>query len=158
MFTFVCPPRLGKATDQVAGHSHGNPLSLSLLTHDDLVQHISAQTLKINQLINNPGCFSDLDGSLASWAVFKESLWRKNLKSEKVEQKDGTVYTIANIPETVPKVLYGGTSRILVRTEYEETERAALEANTRDVHAFLVTGQPGIGPFPPIPSSTELSL
>ena len=79
----------------------------------------------------------------------------KNLRPEKVEQKDRTV---SHDCETTPEVFCGGTSRILVRAKYEETKRAALEEDASPTEAFLVTGQPGIGPSPPVPSSTELSL
>jgi hypothetical protein len=35
--------------------------------------------------------------------------------------------------------------RILVRSEYYETEQAALSANKGKMDVFVVTGQPGIG-------------
>jgi hypothetical protein len=44
---------------------------------------------------------------------------------------------------------------MLVRSEYEAVERAILAANARHIDAFLLTGQPGIGPPPLTSSSAE---
>ena len=56
---------------------------------------------------------------------------------------------VVQIPETMPEVWDLDNNYILVRSEYEEAERAAVSANARNVNAFLVTGQPGIG-WPPL--------
>ena len=120
---------------------------------NDLVHHISSQSKRINQLIKNPDFFSSLGDSLAGWAVFKESLWGKKLESKEVKQEDGTVYTIVKIHKAFLKILRLRTPWILVRAEYEEAERAALERNASPTEVFLVTGQPGIGLSPRIPSS-----
>ena len=130
---------------------------------DDLFHHIPGpdQLKTINDLVNIPNTFYTKDSpetSLTRWDEFKKSLWGKDVVSESVRQDDGTVYTIADIPKTAPLALSAGTSRMLVRAEYVETLRAALEVNARDIDAFLVTGQPGIGPSSPISSSTELNL
>ena len=62
------------------------------------------------------------------------------------------------IPRTMPTDWDLGTKRVLVRSEYEEAERAALLANawTRDV--FFVTGHPGIGWASITPSPPESNL
>ena len=39
--------------------------------------------------------------------------------------------------------------RILVRSEYHEAERAAVSTFQGNTKAFIVTGHPGIGLFPP---------
>ena len=120
---------------------------------NDLVHHISSQSKKINRLIKNPDFFTSLDDSLAGWAVFKEALWGEELESKEVKQEDGTVYTLVKIHKAFLKILRLRTPWILVRAEYEETERAALERNASPTEVFLVTGQPGIGLSPRIPSS-----
>ena len=130
---------------------------------NDLVHHIPEpdQLRRINDLINIPNSFFTKDSpktSLTEWDEFKMSLWGKDIVTESVRQDDGTVYTIVDIPKTAPLTLSAYTSRILVRAEYVEALRAALEVNARDIQAFMVTGQPGIGPSPPISSSTELNL
>ena len=124
----------------------------------DLVPHISHQERKINQLATSSDRFFCHGSLLDGWVAFRESLWGQRLESEELVQEDGTVDTLVTFPETIPDVLSRGTSRILVRAEYEETERAALSANASDVQAFLVSGQPGIGRSPCIPSSPELDL
>jgi hypothetical protein len=53
---------------------------------------------------------------------------------------------VVRLPETLPDVWGLDSSHVLVRSEYEEAEEAALMANASNVDAFLVTGQPGIGP------------
>ena len=130
---------------------------------DDLFHRIPepGQSKRINDLINDPHRFFNKDSPgafLTEWDEFKKSLWGKDIVTESVRQDDGTVYTIVDIPKTAPLTLSAYTSRILVRAEYVEALRAALEVNARDIQAFMVTGQPGIGPSPPILSSTELNL
>ena len=53
---------------------------------------------------------------------------------------------IVEIPTILAELLYVESSRILVRSEYEEAKQAALVANEAGVAAFLVGGQSGIGP------------
>ena len=130
---------------------------------NDLVHRIPSpdQSKRINDLINDPHRFFNKDSPgvfLTEWDEFKKSLWGKDVVTESFVQKDETVYTIVDIPKPAPLTLPAYTSRILVRAEYVETLRAALEENARHIQAFLVTGQPGIGPSPPISSSTELNL
>ena len=128
---------------------------------NDLVHHIPTQSKAINQLINIPNSFFSKDSpstSLARWDEFRKSLWGKDVVQEVVKQDDGTVYKIVDVPKTASPAFYGRTPRILVRAEYVETLQAVLGVNARGIKAFLVTGQPGIGPSPPISSSTELNL
>ena len=49
------------------------------------------------------------------------------------------------ISETIAKLLDLESSHIVVRSECEEAERAALVANANRIHAVLVCGQSGIG-------------
>ena len=91
---------------------------------NDLVPHIPHQESKIDQLATSLDRFFSHGSLLVGWVTFRDSLWGQKLQSEQVVQEDGTVYTIVTFPKTIPKVLSRGTSRILVRAEYEETERA----------------------------------
>jgi len=63
--------------------------------------------------------------------------------------------SVVQIPETMPSVWDLDSRYILVRSEYEEAERAAVSENARNSTAFLVTGQPGIGSPPLTPSSSR---
>ncbi len=53
--------------------------------------------------------------------------------------------TIMDLPGSLPDVWDLQSEKILVRSEYEEAEQAALKANEGNYNAFLVGGQAGIG-------------
>jgi hypothetical protein len=55
---------------------------------------------------------------------------------------------IVKLPPTLPDVWRLHSSHLLVRSEYDEAEQAALVANQRNADAFLITGQYGIGSLP----------
>jgi len=55
---------------------------------------------------------------------------------------------VAPIPGSLPNVWNSYSKRILVRSEYGETEQAALSANENNKDVLLVAGHPGIGLFP----------
>ena len=58
---------------------------------------------------------------------------------------------VVKIPETTSAFWDLDSPWVLVRSEYEEAERAALSANARNDAALVVTGQPGIGtPLSPL--------
>jgi len=60
-------------------------------------------------------------------------------------------HIVATLPEILPKLGWAIKSkRILVRSEYNEAEQAAVSCSKTDLDAFMVSGQPGIGP-PPFP-------
>jgi len=140
------------------------------------------QQLKIDKLIRD-GVFSPPGlPDLSVWTAFKESLWKQNLPTAKV-QGDGkplpdaevlpdaealpddkllpddeplpddkphpeaapAARPIVEIPQDIVDLYNLESGRILVRSEYEETERAVLSANAANIEAFVVTGQPGIG-------------
>ena len=63
--------------------------------------------------------------------------------------------SVVNVPGTITEAWGLIIRRILVRAEYEETERTVLEANELGIEAFLVGGQPRIGLSPPPPSYAE---
>ena len=131
------------------------------MTLKDLVKHIPAQRDAVNRLLKNHK--SLLRGDLADWSRFKESVWGMNLgdfqEEQLVERGDDPVkdaYTLPNSlpythsvltpPKTLPRAWNLRSGRILVRSEYYEAERAALLTNGKGMDAFVVTGQPGIGP------------
>ena len=55
-------------------------------------------------------------------------------------------------PKTVLEAWGLSCQRVLVRSEYGETEEAARLSNNGGTNAFMVLGQPGIGvsPSPPV--------
>jgi len=53
---------------------------------------------------------------------------------------------VVKLPETLPYMWNFDSSHILVRSEYEEAEKAALAAIKDHADALLVIGQSGIGP------------
>jgi len=82
---------------------------------------------------------------------------------EPVRRDDNPVEDSEIFPDTIPAtrfvanvpgILLGSiglnyrSRRILVRSEYEEAERAALLATRNCMNPFVVTGQPGIGRSP----------
>jgi len=131
----------------------------------DLSRHTPAQQSEIDRLVDI-GYLAKEPYSLA-WTPFKESVWGKKLDSfqtVKLVERDpqdpiedpsippGSVPDktwVTIIPNNIP-VLWGASSNqmILTRSEYDEAEEAALSANKSGANAFVVTGQPGIGPPP----------
>jgi hypothetical protein len=114
---------------------------------DDLKKHIPDQTLKIDQIINSSDHFSDSGPDVSAWATVRDSLWGKGLASLD-DPLSNTTRHVVKIPEIMPDLWGLNNSRILVRSEYEEAEQAALSASAKYVEAFLLTGQPGTGPPP----------
>jgi len=130
----------------------------------ELVEYASDQERKINQLIGYPGYFAKFEdhGDVPSWPKFRDFLWgnvralapletREELETQRVEVEEDdetapSTRPIVEIPAILAKLLYLESSHILVRSEYEEAEQAALVANEAGVAAFLVGGQSGIGP------------
>ena len=130
----------------------------------ELVEYASDQERTINQLIGYSGYFANFEdhGDVPSWPKFRNFLWgnvgalaplkaREELEVQRVEveEDDGmapATQPIVEIPTVLAKLLYLESSHILVRSEYEEAEQAALVANETGVAAFLVGGQSGIGP------------
>jgi len=131
-----------------------------MLPLTDLLDNIAAQEEAITQISSGLKSTDKSD----SWSEFKESLWGKDLGSvQKVEsvKRDelGPVedvalpdeHIVAILPETLPGdgwILQN--EWILVRSEYSEAEQAAVSCSKSYLDAFMVSGQPGIGP-PPFP-------
>ena len=128
-------------------------------------KHISDKEGKINQFTEKPGFFSSSGSDLSAWAAFRDSSWGQELAflgpQEKLKLQGNieveedheslsnvgpaTRRPIVEIPGTIPNVWRSDSSHILVRSEYEEAELAALVANKGNINAFLVGGQSGIG-------------
>jgi len=136
----------------------------------DLPQHVNIQEDAINRL-TEMGHFIGGPTSDA-WTEFKESVWGKKLESfqaEKLVKRDtqdpiedpsippdsvSDKTQVMIIPSSMPITWGPSKQLILIRSEYEEAEEAALSANRSGRDVFLVTGQPGIGP-PPYRSLTH---
>ena len=123
---------------------------------ENLSQFVPAQTLKINKLLARKGLFSRFTPFLSSWDAFRRSVWGKGLASfqreEPVQRSDDpvseqapTTCSVMRFPCDIPSHWSLGIKQILVRSEYEEAERAAVWSNAHAMDALLVTGQPGIG-------------
>jgi len=97
----------------------------------------------------------------APWAKVRDLFWGKELalsqaeaQEEAREEEDDeslsdvgpTTRPVVKIPEAILHIWHSYSSHILVRSEYEEAELAALKANASKFDAFLVEGQSGIGP------------
>ena len=135
------------------------------MTFEDLRNHIPHQNRKIQELIDKGDCFSDLGPCLRHWGKMKDSLWGKELEyvragefwaQEKVEVDDKSASdeppsAVVKLPGLTPRIWNLDNAWVLIRSEYEEAKRAALSANTENAGAFIVTGQPGIGPSLSVP-------
>ena len=141
---------------------------------EDLCKQAPAQQKAINRLLVDPeNPLRPLPPGLDVWVGFRNAVWGKGeepwLQRQKIRRdtKDpiendhilpGTLPPTRSIiitPKTLPGVWDIHSQQILVRDEYHITEQAAISANERHVHVFVVAGQPGIGPSPPLPSLTE---
>ena len=128
---------------------------------EDLTQHAALQQEKINQLLgaNKPAsrlCFARVKPSTSPWAALRRSLWGKGLgflEDQTIISHSPPAATrpILEFPRVMRNVWPSASSRILVRSEYEEAEQAVLSANASGMEAFLVAGHPGIGSLPSRP-------
>ena len=132
-----------------------------------LTQHATSQEDSISSLLHNylsPIC--DYDMAPSSWEAFKNSYWGKGLDSleekELVERGENPVEDLT-LPDPFPlthsvlsphcilnDVWCLSSRKVLVRSEYYDTEKAAISSDEEGKGVFVVTGQPGIGP-PPFP-------
>lgn len=127
----------------------------------DLVKHAAGQEAAIDELIDTGDRFTPDN----FWGGFWNSVWGKDFASFQGEvrvERDAdpvedpstppdsvpSTAPVVVVPDTLPVPLGAPSRQILLRSEYEEAEAAALEANDLLLDAFLVTGQPRIGPSP----------
>ena len=133
---------------------------------EELEEHVTDQTLKINELINSPYLFSNFVEP-SSWATFRDSVWGNASAIAPLERQGGpeaqdeaeakaaaegdgepppdATQPVVKFPETLPDAWSFDSSHVLVRSEYTEAVAAALAANAMGDDAFLVAGQSGIG-------------
>jgi hypothetical protein len=141
---------------------------------EGLTQSVSApQTKAIDCLLDNTDYFFTSWRESPLWVEFRDSVWNRGLAGlqtrEPFERGDDpvedskilpdvvpTTRLVANIPEILTNSLGLRKRRILVRSEYEEAEQAALLAFEEHIDAFAVTGQPGIGTFASRSTATAL--
>ena len=128
---------------------------------EELAHHIPNQTNKIKEFVEAPAFFIEPTPLAAPWARVRDYFWGKELELSQSEaqgaareEEDGdflpnvgpTTRPVLQIPEAISDTWCPTSSHILVRSEYEEAELAALKANASQLDAFLVGGQSGIGP------------
>jgi hypothetical protein len=125
-------------------------------------ERAAAQKAAINNLLDSG--YLTTSGIAPLWIEFQKSVWGSGFMSlERLEEvkRDKPVRDfdlpdpvphktwVARIPCALPPPWKSPGRRFLVRSEYHEAEAAALLASQGNMKAFLVTGNPGIGLFPP---------
>ena len=133
----------------------------------DLSKYASDQNKRIAKLPSTA-----ISPASSIWEELRSSHWGKPLTSFEKEEllEDDPDPAPSLTPPANPSILTvaqeqlnewrinvpGG--KLLVRSEYHETERAVLFGSGRDkLNVFLVTGQPGIGSFTPLPTVHALT-
>ena len=136
---------------------------------EDLYKHTPAQQEAINRLLVDPRKpLRPPSPDLDDWAGFRNAVWGKKeepwLRKEEITRDtedpidndhilpDTLPLTrfVITPPESLPRVWALNSRQILVRDEYHIAEQAAISANKKWKHVFVVTGQPGIGLSPPL--------
>jgi len=112
-------------------------------------------------------------GGLSTWVEFRDSLWGQDMpivktheptnddedlpngkgipgdeptsSDEPLSEVAPVLRPVMEIPEDIALIWNLENRKFVVRSEYEETERAIMSANADSIQAFVVTGQPGIG-------------
>jgi len=137
----------------------GQPSSSSPITSlDQLGEYINIQNAGIKNL-SPKAVTADFVG-YDSWEKFRQQFWGKGLKSlekEEVihidpiteaflpEKPPSDPYLIMEAPEILPSAFTLESRSILVRSEYKETEKAALSSLKSNDWLFMICGTPGIG-------------
>jgi len=101
----------------------------------------------------------------ASWEGFRKEFWGKGLtfleKQESVDRGSDLVadddlpekppsgtFPVMEVPKSLPITMGLSSTKIMVRSEYNEAEQAALLFIKLGVEVFVVSGTPGIGIIP----------
>ena len=135
----------------------------------DLTEYVPTQSYKIHEFIVHGDVLSHSGPVHSAWNTFRRFVWRKGLASfesqEPVARDAGAISEttptscmVMKVPPAILDVWDLGSSQILVRSEFQQAERAAVSANTENKYVFLVAGQPGIGPPSPSSSLIESNL
>ena len=134
----------------------GQPPPSPVVSLNDLTQHIEIQ----NQAIKNLPPEAIVPSN--SWADFRTEFWGKPLASletlETVDRGEDPVednvlpekppsgfFPVIAAPKTAPRALGLDSSKIVVRSEYDEAERAAVLSVNSGIKLFVAAGTPGIG-------------
>ena len=129
---------------------------------EELEEHVTDQTLKINELINSPNLFSNFVGYIERFRLggmhgnralgaaggvggTERGRGRGRGRWQTPSRCCPPTQPVVKFPETLPDAWSFDSLHALVRSEYMEAEAAALAANARGNDAFLVAGQSGIG-------------
>ena len=93
-----------------------------------------------------------------SWTTFRNSLWQENaqpsqeMKSVERDRVDPVadvqlppLHLVAEVPSILCNLFNIESDKLLVRSEYEEAERAAVLSCMTGTRVFVVGGTPGIG-------------
>ena len=140
---------------------------------ESLVEHSTVQTEAIDRYLSEVGPMCP--SSLSVWDAFRSSIWKRGLeflqKEELVERDEKPIDDIHALLDPLPLTRSTLTlsaalpeswrplcRRILVRSEYYETEQAVLWNNKDEANAFVVAGQSGIGSPPLTPLLTAPNL
>ena len=128
---------------------------------DALTEHVDIQTEAINNLPS--GAITPFP-SLGSWDSFRKEYWGKKLTSlekpvdvhrgsdpipdEDLEEKPPSNSFVLKLPERLPLSLGLSSTKIVVRSEYNEAEEVAVSSAKAGIKLFVVRGSPGIGNYP----------
>ena len=125
-----------------------------------------AQSDAVNKLLKDPASpLRILRPDLSDWKEFRDSFWGQGsapFHAGPVERGDNFVddvhllcdplpptRTVLTPPQTILEAWQLDCQRVLVRSEYRETEEAAISSCNEGRHDFTVTGHwPGIGASP----------
>jgi len=130
---------------------------------ENLIEHTTVQREMIGQHFRMVG--HTCPSSLSVCDHSGSPIWKMGLefsqKEELVERDENPIDDIHALPDslpltrstvTLPEALATSSrlpdQRILVRSEYYETEQAVLSTNQRGGDVFVVAGQPGVGSSP----------
>ena len=127
---------------------------------NDLTQHIEIQNQAIKSL---PSDAIVPVASRSPWEDFRQEFWGKELeKSETVDRGEDPVaddvlpegppsgsFFVIDAPKSMPDALGLASTKIVVRSEYNEAEQVAVLSIKSRIRLFIVSGTPGIGTLDP---------
>jgi len=133
------------------------------MSFDMLKECIDIQNNAIEKLPSD--AFSLKSSGDAAWEGFRKEFWGKGLtfleKQESVDRGSDPVadddlpekppsgtFSVMEVPESLPITMGLSSTKIMVRSEYNEAEQAALLSVKLRVGLFVVSGTPGIGIIP----------
>ena len=126
---------------------------------NDLTRYIDIQNQAIKSL---PSGVIIPVASRSPWEDFRQEFWGNDLeKSETVDRGEDPVednvlpegppsgsFPVIEAPKSMPNALGLTSKKIVVRSEYDEAERAAVLCVKSGIKLFIATGTRGIGIIP----------